>query len=165
MTLARLPNEGKFAEIAGYPANSEHNDEHGGKLGDLADGFLYTGDRPRHWQDTSHLTVSTVSARASGSIFSMSSKSWMNQASGFSIASPACFTSGRQTKRGAQVEKRTKSCCRCSRIAWLGSQTSRTSPFANWRSKPHAATASRFAVARAIGSQVASSAISAIAAW
>src|SRR6266568_2044525 len=57
MTLARLPNEGKFAEIAGYPANSEHNDEHGGKLGDLADGFLYTGDRPRHWQDTSDLWV------------------------------------------------------------------------------------------------------------
>ncbi len=57
MTLARWPNEGKFAEIAGYPANSDHNDEHGGKLGDLADGFLYTGDRPRHWQDTSDLWV------------------------------------------------------------------------------------------------------------
>ena len=53
MTLARWPNEGEFAKIAGYPAAQK--DEHGGQLGPLANGFNYTGDRPRRWQDTSDL--------------------------------------------------------------------------------------------------------------
>jgi hypothetical protein len=57
MTLARWPNEGEFARIAGYPAASDHKDEHGGKLGELPGGFLYAGDRPRRWQDTSDLWV------------------------------------------------------------------------------------------------------------
>jgi len=53
MTLARWPNEGEFAQIAGYPEG--HKDEHGGQLGELPGGFLYAGDRPRRWQDTSDL--------------------------------------------------------------------------------------------------------------
>lgn len=53
MTLARWPNEGEFSKIAGYPAG--HKDEHGGQLGGLTDGFNYSGDRPRRWQDTSDL--------------------------------------------------------------------------------------------------------------
>jgi hypothetical protein len=55
MTLARWPNEGEFAMIAGYPAGQK--DEHGGQLGGLTGGFLYAGDRPRRWQDTSDLWV------------------------------------------------------------------------------------------------------------
>jgi hypothetical protein len=57
MTLARWPNEGEFAKIAGYPSASDHKDEHGGNLGELPGGFLYAGDRPRRWQDTSDLWV------------------------------------------------------------------------------------------------------------
>jgi hypothetical protein len=59
MTLARWPNEGEFEKIAGYPAASDHKDEHGGNLGELPGGFLYAGDRPRRWQggDTSDLWV------------------------------------------------------------------------------------------------------------
>lgn len=57
MTLARWPNEGEFAKIAGYPAAAGHRDEHGGDLGQLNGGFLYEGDRPRQWQDTSDLWV------------------------------------------------------------------------------------------------------------
>jgi hypothetical protein len=57
MVLARWPNEGEFAKIAGYPAASDRNDEHGGKLGELPGGFLYEGDRPRRWQDTTDLWV------------------------------------------------------------------------------------------------------------
>jgi len=53
MTLARWPNEGQFAQIAGYPSGQK--DEHGGQLGPLINGFFYAGDRPRHWQDTSDL--------------------------------------------------------------------------------------------------------------
>ena len=55
MTLARWPNEGEFARIAGYPAG--YTDEHGGQLGALTNGFYYTGDRPRRWQDTGDLWV------------------------------------------------------------------------------------------------------------
>lgn len=53
MTLARWPNEGEFTKIAGYPVGQK--DEHGGQLGPLANGFNYSGDRPRRWQDTSDL--------------------------------------------------------------------------------------------------------------
>lgn len=55
MTLARWPNEGEFAKIAGYPAGQK--DEHGGQLGELTGGFNYSGDRPRRWRDTSGLWV------------------------------------------------------------------------------------------------------------
>jgi hypothetical protein len=57
MTLARWPNQGEFARIAGYPPASNRKDEHGGQLGELSGGFFYAGDRPRHWQDTSELWV------------------------------------------------------------------------------------------------------------
>ncbi len=57
MTLARWPNTGEFAKIAGYPAAADRKDEHGGNLGELPGGFLYAGDRPSRWQDTSELWV------------------------------------------------------------------------------------------------------------
>jgi len=57
MTLARWPNEGEFAKIAGYPDASGQNDEHGGRLGELPGGFFYSGDRPRRWRDTTDLWV------------------------------------------------------------------------------------------------------------
>ncbi|MDW8308601.1 MAG: right-handed parallel beta-helix repeat-containing protein [Verrucomicrobiales bacterium] len=55
MTLARWPNEGEFAQIAGTPATER--DEHGGQLGALTNGFFYAGDRPARWQDTGDLWV------------------------------------------------------------------------------------------------------------
>ncbi len=57
MTLARWPNEGEFAQIAGFPDASGQGDEHGGKIGKLEDGFTYAGDRPQRWKDTSDLWV------------------------------------------------------------------------------------------------------------
>jgi hypothetical protein len=57
MTLARWPNQGEFAQISGYPEAADRKDEHGGKLGELSDGFFYTGERPGRWQDTSAVWV------------------------------------------------------------------------------------------------------------
>ncbi len=57
MTLARWPNAGEFAKIAGYPATSDQVDEHGGNVGQLPGGFHYVGDRPGRWQDLSDLWV------------------------------------------------------------------------------------------------------------
>jgi hypothetical protein len=57
MTMARWPNEGKWEKIAGFPETSGQNDDHGGKIGKLVDGFFYQGDRPRRWKDTSELWV------------------------------------------------------------------------------------------------------------
>ena len=55
MTLARWPNEGEWERIAGYPDAGAGNDEHGGQIGKLAEGFTYSSDRPRGWQDTGDL--------------------------------------------------------------------------------------------------------------
>ena len=57
MTLARWPNEGDWERIAGFPRRRREDDEHGGKIGKLEEGFLYSGDRPRGWKDTSDLWV------------------------------------------------------------------------------------------------------------
>jgi hypothetical protein len=57
MTLARWPNEGAFEQLAGTPDAGAHQDEHGGQLGKLEDGFFYSGDRPKTWKDTSDLWV------------------------------------------------------------------------------------------------------------
>jgi hypothetical protein len=57
MTLARWPNEGVWEKIAGFPAGKGKNDDHGGAIGELPGGFLYSGDRPRRWRDTSQLWV------------------------------------------------------------------------------------------------------------
>ena len=57
MTLARWPNEGAWEQIAGVPEAGATKDEHGGQIGRLEDGFLYSGDRPRQWKDTSDLWV------------------------------------------------------------------------------------------------------------
>ena len=57
MTLARWPNGGAFTTIAGFPETSGRNDDHGGNIGRLEDGFLYEGDRPRQWKDATNLWV------------------------------------------------------------------------------------------------------------
>ncbi|MCX6923890.1 MAG: right-handed parallel beta-helix repeat-containing protein, partial [Verrucomicrobia bacterium] len=57
MTLARWPNEGEWERIVGYPDTGAGNDEHGGQVGKLEQGFTYNGDRPRGWKDTSDLWV------------------------------------------------------------------------------------------------------------
>jgi hypothetical protein len=57
MTLARWPNEGAWEKIAGVPDAGATKDEHGGNIGKLEEGFLYSGDRPRQWKDTSGLWV------------------------------------------------------------------------------------------------------------
>ena len=57
MTLARWPNEGAWEQIAGVPESGATRDEHGGHIGKLEEGFLYSGDRPRQWKDTRDLWV------------------------------------------------------------------------------------------------------------
>jgi hypothetical protein len=57
MTLARWPNEGEWVQIAGFPPAHAQDDGHGGKTGQLADGFIYSGDRPKRWRDISNLWV------------------------------------------------------------------------------------------------------------
>lgn len=57
MTLARWPNEGEFARIAGFPDTGAKDDEHGGKIGQLENGFLFSCDRPSRWKDPSQLWV------------------------------------------------------------------------------------------------------------
>ena len=57
MTLARWPNEGAWEKIAGVPESGAAKDEFGGQIGKLEEGFLYSGDRPRQWKDTSDLWV------------------------------------------------------------------------------------------------------------
>jgi hypothetical protein len=50
MTLARWPNEGEFSLIAGIPQGSGSPDGHGGTIGNLEKGFLFSGDHPSRWQ-------------------------------------------------------------------------------------------------------------------
>src|ERR1035441_5421742 len=57
MTLARWPNEGAWEQIAGVPESGATKDEHGGQIGKLEEGFLYSSDRPRQWKDTRDLWV------------------------------------------------------------------------------------------------------------
>ena len=49
MTLARWPNVGEWERTAGFPTNTAQGDDHGGKIGALASGFYFAGDRPRRW--------------------------------------------------------------------------------------------------------------------
>ena len=57
MTLARWPNQGQWERIAGYPDAGAGKDEHGGEVGKLEGGFIYDGNRPSGWKDTSDLWV------------------------------------------------------------------------------------------------------------
>jgi hypothetical protein len=57
LTLARWPNEGEFARIAGFPEAAARGDDHGGKIGALESGFTYAGDRPRRWREPRDLWV------------------------------------------------------------------------------------------------------------
>jgi len=56
MTLARWPNA-EWAKIAGYPEASAQPDNHGGKVGSIAGGFNYSGDRPQRWADPTNVWV------------------------------------------------------------------------------------------------------------
>jgi hypothetical protein len=57
MTLARWPNTGEWERIAGFPTNTAQGDDHGGRIGALAAGFQFSGDRPRRWQGNGDLWV------------------------------------------------------------------------------------------------------------
>ena len=57
MTLARWPNEGEFERIAGFPETTGKGDDHGGKIGDLATGFFYAGERPNRWREVGEAWV------------------------------------------------------------------------------------------------------------
>ncbi len=57
MTLARWPNEGEWELIAGFPEGAGTDDDHGGNIGALTEGFFYAGDRPGRWQAPSGLWV------------------------------------------------------------------------------------------------------------
>jgi hypothetical protein len=57
MTVARWPNEGAWERIAGFPERSAQGDDHGGKIGTLAAGFGYAGERPRGWQASEDIWV------------------------------------------------------------------------------------------------------------
>ncbi|MFO1501853.1 MAG: right-handed parallel beta-helix repeat-containing protein [Verrucomicrobiota bacterium] len=57
MTLARWPNEGQWELIAGFPESRGTGDDHGGKVGELNGGFMYSGDRPSRWQWRNDLWV------------------------------------------------------------------------------------------------------------
>ncbi|KAB2665838.1 MAG: right-handed parallel beta-helix repeat-containing protein [Verrucomicrobia bacterium] len=57
MTLARWPNEGEFARIDGFPEATGKGDGHGGTIGELPQGFLYAGDRPKGWKPSTDLWV------------------------------------------------------------------------------------------------------------
>ena len=57
MTLARWPNEGEWAKIAGFPAGTGKSDNFSSVIGGLTNGFFYSGDRPRRWKDIRDLWV------------------------------------------------------------------------------------------------------------
>lgn len=57
MPLARWPNLGDWSKIAGFPAASARPDNHGGNIGEIAGGFLYSGDRPKRWKDPTNVWV------------------------------------------------------------------------------------------------------------
>jgi len=56
MTVARWPNNG-FVDIAATGDTAAPRDEHGGILGRKEYGFIYEGDRPRHWKPSSDIWV------------------------------------------------------------------------------------------------------------
>jgi hypothetical protein len=55
MTLAQWPNKG-FVKIAGFPGTG-NDDEHGGSVGKLEEGFFYEGDRPARWKKLNDIWV------------------------------------------------------------------------------------------------------------
>lgn len=57
MTLARWPNEGQWAQIAGFPEADAQPDGHGGKIGKLEEGFKYEGDRVSGWKASTDIWV------------------------------------------------------------------------------------------------------------
>jgi Right handed beta helix region len=57
MTLARWPNVGEFATITGYPDVGASKDEHGGNLGKLENGFIFSGDQPAVWKNAGDIWV------------------------------------------------------------------------------------------------------------
>lgn len=56
-TLARWPNGGEWSRIAGFPRDGAKGDAHGGSIGEIKNGFLYDGDRPRRWRDLTNVWI------------------------------------------------------------------------------------------------------------
>jgi hypothetical protein len=50
MTVARWPNAGQWATIAGVPPETAEDDDHGRSIGKLTAGFTIDSDRPFRWQ-------------------------------------------------------------------------------------------------------------------
>jgi hypothetical protein len=57
MTLARWPNQGGFAHIADVPEAGQHDDGHGTMIGQLENGFFYSGDQPQRWRDHEQMWI------------------------------------------------------------------------------------------------------------
>jgi hypothetical protein len=57
LTLARWPNRGEYASIAGVPAESLVDDQHGRRFGRIDGGFIYPGDRPARWAEPTEAWV------------------------------------------------------------------------------------------------------------
>jgi len=55
MTVARWPNDG-YARISD-PGGKGNDDEHGGKLGKLEDGFYFSDPRTARWRDKSNIWI------------------------------------------------------------------------------------------------------------
>lgn len=55
-TLARWPNT-EWSRIAGFPRDGAKGDSHGGSIGEIKNGFLYEGDRPRRWRDLTNVWI------------------------------------------------------------------------------------------------------------
>lgn len=189
MTLARWPNEGAWEKIAGFPLGSGKNDDHGGNIGELPGGFLYSGERPRRWRDTGDLWVHgywawdwansyervatldldrhlsgprrrTASTDSAPVSGSTISTCWKNSTN---QASGSSIGKAAFSTSGRQARSRSvKPFFRRSTNRSSNSPTPVTSPSAVLCSKPRAGMASKSAVAWAIGSRVASCATSEI---
>ncbi len=57
LPLARWPNGGEWAKIAGFPQSGAKGDSHGGSIGPIQNGFYYEGDRPRRWQEPTNVWI------------------------------------------------------------------------------------------------------------
>lgn len=53
MTVARWPNVGQWNYIAGFPTKGEYSST----VGNITNGFIYTGNRPNSWQNPTNIWV------------------------------------------------------------------------------------------------------------
>ena len=76
MTLARWPNEGEWAQIAGFPEASAQDDGHGGRSASWKTGFTTHGDRPAAGR-TRAICGCTATGRGIGPIRTNGSPRWI----------------------------------------------------------------------------------------